>query len=210
VFSRAPSLAVAGACFPLVCRSHKLISLDSSYFPCLRNASFNFTLTITMIHPSAHKTTTSIPHEFTCPLTLELMKHPVMTRSGMCFERSAICEWLLHHNNTNPLTREHLGPQDLVSHRALKARIEAWKCANQQRLHKEDIDTDDTESCSSTNDDTEDDDDDASDELLFCLAQNFQKDSQAARPVSEEQPPTASRPSFLSQSRLVRAIRRQR
>jgi hypothetical protein len=90
----------------------------------------------------------SLPDEFVCPITQEIMKDPVVTRTGMSFERSAIFEWLLNHNNTNPLTREPLGPKDLISHRSLKARIEAWQSVNSQL----DSDTEESTTCDNDND----------------------------------------------------------
>jgi hypothetical protein len=67
-----------------------------------------------------------IPEEFICPITLEIMRSPLMCRSGVTFERSAILAWLQDHGSTNPLTRETLTPSGLVPNRALEARISAW------------------------------------------------------------------------------------
>ena len=67
-----------------------------------------------------------VPERFICPLTLEIMEHPLMTIAGHSFERSAIFGWL-QRNDTHPLTREPLGPRDLVNNGALKMEITAWK-----------------------------------------------------------------------------------
>jgi hypothetical protein len=66
------------------------------------------------------------PSEFHCPITCELMIRPLMCRSGLSFERSAIMEWLQEHNNTCPMTRQPLTVRDLVPNRALQARIRDW------------------------------------------------------------------------------------
>jgi U-box domain len=74
-----------------------------------------------------------IPEEFICPLTLSLMKDPVMVQSGRSFERKAIFEWLGRGNNTDPLTRQELHLHNLVTNYALQTRIQRWK-NEQQRL----------------------------------------------------------------------------
>lgn len=70
-----------------------------------------------------------VPERFICPLTLEIMEHPYMTRAGHSFERSAIFAWL-RRNDNHPLTREPLSPRDLIQNRALKAEIAAWSRKN--------------------------------------------------------------------------------
>jgi hypothetical protein len=100
-----------------------------------------------------------------------MMKDPVVTRTGLTFERSAIFEWLLNHNNTNPLTREPLGPKDLISHRSLKARIEAWQSVNNH------MDSDTEESTTS---------DDGDDEgvLILTIMKSPVKQKKSATPTS--------------------------
>ena len=71
-----------------------------------------------------------VPNQFICPITLEILKHPLMTRSGLVFERSAILDWLENGNNTCPLTREPMRLSDLITHRPLKSQIEMWRSAN--------------------------------------------------------------------------------
>lgn len=63
-------------------------------------------------------------HHFVCPITHELMKHPVIDREGFSYEQSAILEWL-RHNKTSPITRNRLQLSDLAPNRALRAAIEA-------------------------------------------------------------------------------------
>lgn len=48
-----------------------------------------------------------VPDEYTCPITYELMLDPVVTTSGMTYERKNIVQWLSRHN-TDPLTREKI------------------------------------------------------------------------------------------------------
>jgi U-box domain len=67
-----------------------------------------------------------IPEEFLCPITHDLMHRPLMCRSGLSFDRTAILTWISEHNNTCPMTRQPLKPSDLVPNRALEARIYSW------------------------------------------------------------------------------------
>jgi hypothetical protein len=71
------------------------------------------------------------PSEFVCPITCDIMREPLMCRSGLTFERSAILSWIQHHDGTCPLTRRTLSVRDLVSNRALQSRIRAWCLANE-------------------------------------------------------------------------------
>jgi hypothetical protein len=64
---------------------------------------------------------------FICPLTLEVMRDPLMDRKGLNFERHAIVEWLNRGNATCPLTREPLSYSKLVPNAALRLKIEQWK-----------------------------------------------------------------------------------
>jgi len=69
----------------------------------------------------------NIPEAFLCPLTLELMEDPVMTREGKNFEREAIVEWLNRGNVTCPLTRQPLTFSKLIPNASLRLQIEIWK-----------------------------------------------------------------------------------
>jgi U-box domain len=71
-----------------------------------------------------------VPPEFICPITLDVMKNPILTRSGMSYERAAIIHWLQNGSNTCPLTRKSLSMTDLISNKALKDRIDFWTWAN--------------------------------------------------------------------------------
>ena len=68
----------------------------------------------------------SIPANWYCPLTLEVMTDPVMTVHGQNFERDAILEWLNQGNNSCPLTRKPLRPSMMVSNAALRRSINKW------------------------------------------------------------------------------------
>jgi hypothetical protein len=71
-----------------------------------------------------------IPEEFLCPITQELMINPLMSRTGINYEMSAIMEWISKHNNTCPMTRLPLRACDLVHNRNLQSKICIWCAAN--------------------------------------------------------------------------------
>jgi hypothetical protein len=71
-----------------------------------------------------------IPSNFICPITLQVMVAPVMTRTGLNFERAAIFSWLYRGSDTCPLTRKPLAASDLITNRRLKTHIGMWKKTN--------------------------------------------------------------------------------
>jgi hypothetical protein len=69
----------------------------------------------------------SIPLEFICPITLEMMNQPMVTRYGHTYERQAIMEWLGKGNGYCPLTRHALSYSDIIPHYSLESKIRAWR-----------------------------------------------------------------------------------
>mmetsp|Transcript_29769 Transcript_29769/g.44157 ORF Transcript_29769/g.44157 Transcript_29769/m.44157 type:complete len:696 (+) Transcript_29769:266-2353(+) len=75
--------------------------------------------------------TNQAPKSFFCPLTMSIMRDPVITSSGSTFERKAIQKWL-KKNTKDPLTNASLssngsGPPLLIPNRTLRDTIEEWK-----------------------------------------------------------------------------------
>jgi hypothetical protein len=66
-----------------------------------------------------------VPYDFLCPITQEVMKHPVMNKYGINYERRAILEWL-NENNTCPMTRNPLRPSMLLPNVRLETEVRAW------------------------------------------------------------------------------------
>jgi U-box domain len=77
-------------------------------------------------------TTVFVPHDFVCPITLELIETPILTKYGHTFERSALLGWMRasEGNSTCPLTRLPLSACDLVYHHVLQSKINQWKAMN--------------------------------------------------------------------------------
>jgi U-box domain len=67
------------------------------------------------------------PEDYLCPLTLDVMTDPVMSKYGQSFERSEILQWLGSGHGVCPLSRRPLSLQDLVTNHALKLRISEWR-----------------------------------------------------------------------------------
>ena len=65
------------------------------------------------------------PPEFTCPITMSLMKDPVIMPDGQTYEREAI-EKALKVNPISPLTREPMDMSQARTNYALKNLIEKY------------------------------------------------------------------------------------
>eukprot|EP00943_MAST-04B_sp_MAST-4B-sp1_P009093 g9093.t1 len=70
----------------------------------------------------------SAPHSFFCPLTLEIMKDPVILPDGFTYERDNIEDWLSRRKNTSPMTNEVLPASftKVTPNHALRQTIEEW------------------------------------------------------------------------------------
>jgi hypothetical protein len=71
-----------------------------------------------------------IPSDFICPITLQVMVSPVMTRTGLNFERAAIFGWLEQGSGSCPLTRKPLKASDIITNRRLETHIRIWRGNN--------------------------------------------------------------------------------
>jgi Mg-chelatase subunit ChlD len=80
----------------------------------------------------------SIPNEFMCPISMDLMTDPVVAPDGHTYERAVITEWL-HTNNVSPLTRHPMTVSDLQPNFALRSAIERWKLSNEPMPTQNDI-----------------------------------------------------------------------
>jgi hypothetical protein len=57
---------------------------------------------------------------FQCPLTMEVMRDPVMTADGQTYERAEIASWFALGNRTSPLTGAPLPSTNLTPNIALR------------------------------------------------------------------------------------------
>ena len=76
----------------------------------------------------------AVPDRFVCPLTLDVMTDPVMSRYGQSFERDAILQWLEEGHKECPCTRRPLGLRDIVSNHQLRLEIRRWQVQTEQTV----------------------------------------------------------------------------
>ncbi|CAN0927412.1 U-box domain-containing protein 15 [Linum grandiflorum] len=82
-----------------------------------------------------------IPHEFLCPITLEIMVDPVIIASGQTYERESIQKWLEANHMTCPKTRQTLENTSIAPNYALKNLIHQWCDKHKFKLPKKDSPT---------------------------------------------------------------------
>lgn len=67
-----------------------------------------------------------IPDDFRCPISLELMKDPVIVSTGQTYERSCIQKWLDAGHKTCPKSQQTLANTSLTPNYVLKSLITLW------------------------------------------------------------------------------------
>nr|XP_043635653.1 U-box domain-containing protein 13-like [Erigeron canadensis] len=72
-----------------------------------------------------HKNTV-IPDDFRCPISLELMKDPVIVSTGQTYERTCIEKWLEQGHRTCPKTQQNLTSTALIPNYVLRSLIAQW------------------------------------------------------------------------------------
>ncbi|KAL2899018.1 U-box domain-containing protein 13 [Bienertia sinuspersici] len=87
---------------------------------------------------SAHGSPKSlvIPDDFRCPISLELMRDPVIVSTGQTYERSCIEKWIGAGHNTCPKTQQTLQNSSLTPNYVLRSLIAQWCEANGVELPK--------------------------------------------------------------------------
>ncbi|KAK4492046.1 hypothetical protein RD792_002836 [Penstemon davidsonii] len=71
-----------------------------------------------------------IPDDFRCPISLELMRDPVIVSTGQTYERSCIEKWLEAGHVTCPKTQQSLSSTALTPNYVLRSLIAQWCEAN--------------------------------------------------------------------------------
>ncbi|CAN6343418.1 unnamed protein product [Urochloa humidicola] len=72
----------------------------------------------------------NIPDEFRCPISLELMKDPVIVATGQTYERVCIEKWLASGHHTCPNTQQRMTNTTLTPNYVLRSLIAQWCEAN--------------------------------------------------------------------------------
>lgn len=75
------------------------------------------------LQPTGFESSATIPEEFLCPITHELMRTPVKCSDGFTYEKQAITEWFLSGKFTSPMTNELLPNTDYSLNHELRTDI---------------------------------------------------------------------------------------
>ncbi|XP_075519842.1 U-box domain-containing protein 13-like [Primulina tabacum] len=78
-----------------------------------------------------------IPDDFRCPISLELMRDPVIVSTGQTYERTYIEQWLRSGHRTCPKTQQTLTSNSLTPNYVLRSLIAQWCEANGIELPKQ-------------------------------------------------------------------------
>jgi hypothetical protein len=76
------------------------------------------------------------PEPFLDPLTMEVMRDPVLTPSGYSYERAVIVEQI-RRRAVDPMTQQPLAEADLRPNRALREMVELWRSQQQQQQQQQ-------------------------------------------------------------------------
>ncbi|GKU85954.1 hypothetical protein SLEP1_g550 [Rubroshorea leprosula] len=71
-------------------------------------------------------TPSEVPDHLCCKITLDILRDPVITPSGVTYERAVILEHLEKVGRFDPITRERLLPSQLVPNLAIKEAVQAF------------------------------------------------------------------------------------
>jgi len=85
--------------------------------------------------------TSLVPRGFMCPITLEVMKNPVIAADGHSYERGSITAWLASHD-TSPVTNLPLTHKMVVNNHALKQAIDDFLLSSSASCEASDDDSD--------------------------------------------------------------------
>ncbi|KAF3433373.1 hypothetical protein FNV43_RR24475 [Rhamnella rubrinervis] len=77
-------------------------------------------------HSSSQSMILNIPDEFRCPISLDLMKDPVIVASGHTYDRNSIAQWINSGHQTCPKSGQRLIHMALIPNYALKSLLQQW------------------------------------------------------------------------------------
>ena len=79
------------------------------------------------IHPA------TIPDDFICPITLDLMVDPVVAADSHTYDRGAIQKWFDGGSSTSPKTGAELTATELYPNYTVRGQIRTWQEAQRCR-----------------------------------------------------------------------------
>uniref|UniRef100_A0A2P2Q5U4 RING-type E3 ubiquitin transferase n=1 Tax=Rhizophora mucronata TaxID=61149 RepID=A0A2P2Q5U4_RHIMU len=77
-----------------------------------------------------------IPEDFLCPISLELLRDPVIVATGQTYERSYIQRWIDAGNTTCPKTQQKLENLTLTPNFVLRSLITEWRAKHKMQQSK--------------------------------------------------------------------------
>lgn len=75
---------------------------------------------------SSHSMVLNIPDEFRCPISLDLMRDPVIIASGHTYDRNSIAQWINSGHHSCPKSGQKLIHMALIPNYALKSLVHQW------------------------------------------------------------------------------------
>eukprot|EP00292_Cryptomonas_paramecium_P033809 CAMPEP_0113675758 /NCGR_PEP_ID=MMETSP0038_2-20120614/8215_1 /TAXON_ID=2898 /ORGANISM="Cryptomonas paramecium" /LENGTH=100 /DNA_ID=CAMNT_0000592611 /DNA_START=77 /DNA_END=379 /DNA_ORIENTATION=- /assembly_acc=CAM_ASM_000170 len=75
--------------------------------------------------PVADSLGIEVPEDFFCPITLDIMRDPVIGTDGRTYDCTAIVAWLSKHRRS-PLTNLPMGSENLRPNEQMRKEIEEW------------------------------------------------------------------------------------
>ncbi|KAK1377914.1 RING-type E3 ubiquitin transferase [Heracleum sosnowskyi] len=75
---------------------------------------------------SSSQSSFNIPDEYRCPISLDLMRDPVIVASGHTYDRNSISQWINTGHHTCPKSAQRLIHMALIPNYALKSLIHQW------------------------------------------------------------------------------------
>ncbi|XP_061985190.1 U-box domain-containing protein 1-like [Populus nigra] len=78
------------------------------------------------VSSSSQSILSNIPDEFRCPISLDLMKDPVIVASGHTYDRNSIAQWINSGHHTCPKSGKRLIHTALIPNYALKSLVHQW------------------------------------------------------------------------------------
>nr|XP_016482784.1 PREDICTED: U-box domain-containing protein 17-like [Nicotiana tabacum] len=91
-----------------------------------------------------------IPDEFRCPISLDLMRDPVIIASGHTYDRNSIAQWINSGHHTCPKSGQRLIHMALIPNYALKSLIHQWCLENNIPITEPTLSPSDSEGSSSS------------------------------------------------------------
>ncbi|CAM8892194.1 unnamed protein product [Rhodiola kirilowii] len=85
---------------------------------------------------SSQSINTNIPDEYKCPVSLDLMRDPVIVASGHTYDRNSIAQWINSGHHTCPKSGQKLIHMALIPNYALKSLVHQWCEENNMPLNE--------------------------------------------------------------------------